>query len=450
MNIIIVGVGKVGASLIENFISEGHDVFVIDNNPQVVENIVNKYDVQGIVGSGIERDTLIEAGVQKADFFIACTSRDELNVLCSVLAKKIGAKYTVARVRTPEYFKEIQTLRRDLGIDLLINPEYRTAIEIANLLKYPSTKSVERFSSGKAIMVEFEVDKDSPMADKTIVGIAKEYRGRVLFAMVNRHGRAYIPKGDFVIKEEDKVFVISTDEEITAFCKSMHIFKRQAKSIFIIGGGMIAFYLANELRNGKASVKIIEKEYDKCRQLSDDLDGVNVVLGDGTDQDVLLEEGLAKSDACVLLTGNEEENVIISLYAQQIGVNKVITKVDRPTIMGMLNTLQLDSVVSPKNVIANHIIRFVRSRTAQNDTKINEFYKIGDGAEAFEFTVPEHFEDIDVPIKKLKIKRNVLIGGIIRNDEYVLPTGDDTLKVGDKVLVVTTMNGITGLSEIIG
>lgn len=450
MNIIIVGVGKVGASLIENFISEGHDVFVIDNNSQVVENIVNKYDVQGIVGSGIERDTLIEAGVQKADFFIACTSRDELNVLCSVLAKKIGAKYTIARVRTPEYFKEIQTLRRDLGIDMLINPEYRTAIEIANLLKYPSTKGVESFSSGKAIMVEFEVDKDSPMADKTIVGIAKEYRGRVLFGMVSRNGKAYIPKGDFVIKEEDKVFVISTEEEITAFCKSMHIFKRQAKSIFVVGGGMIAFYLAKELRSGKSSVKIVEKDPSKCNDLSSNLDGVNVVLGDGTDQDVLLEEGLAKSDACVTLTGNDEENVIVSLYAQQIGVNKVITKVDRPTIMGMLNTLELDSVVSPKNVIANHIIKFVRSRTVQNDSEINEFYKLSDGAEAFEFTIPEHFEDKNVPIKKIKIKRNVLIGGIIRNDEYILPTGDEVLMEGDKVLVVTTMTGITGLSEIIG
>ena len=403
MNIVIVGAGKVGASLVENFIAEGHDVLVVDSNPSVVESIVNKYDVQGIVGSGIERDTLIEAGTERADFFITCTSRDEFNVLCGVLAKKIGAKYTIARVRRPEYFKEIQTLRRDLGLDMLFNPEYRTAVEIANVLKFPSSKSVERFSSGKAIMVEFEIDKDNPMADKTIVGIAKEYRGKVLFAMVNRNGKVYIPKGDFVIREEDRVFVISTEEEITAFCKSMRIFKRQSKSIFMIGGGMIAFYLADLLRGTKSSIKIVENNVDKCNLLSESLEGVSIVYGDGTDQEVLLEEGLAKSDACVTLTGNDEENVVISMYAQQIGVNKVVTKVDRPTIMGMLSSLSLDTVVSPKNVIANHIIKFVRSRMVKTDSEMNEFYKLAGGAEAIEFTVTDKFEGQNVPIKKLKI-----------------------------------------------
>lgn len=450
MNILVVGAGKVGASLVENFIAEGHDVSVVDNDASVVEALVNKFDVQGFVGSGVERDTLIEAGADKSDFFIACTSRDELNVLCSVLAKKVGAKYTIARVRTPEYFNEIETLKRDLGIDMLFNPEYRTAIEIANLLKYPSSKSVESFSSGKAVMVEFEVDKDNQMADKTIIGIAKEYRGKVLFAMVYRNGKVYIPKGDFVIKEGDRVYVISTDTEITVFCKSMRIFKRQAKSVFIVGGGMIAFYLSKLLKESKSAIKIVEHNYDRCNELAEQLNGVNVVYGDATDEEVLLEEGLEKSDACVTLTGKDEENVIISMYAQQIGVDKVITKVDRPTIMGMLNTLSLDSVISSKNVIANHIIKFVRSRSVESDSEMNEFYKLDGGAEAIEFSVSETFEGLNVPIKNLKIKRNVILGGIIRNDEYILPTGDETLQIGDKVLAVTTLSGITMLSEIVG
>lgn len=448
MNIIVVGAGKVGASIIENFINEKHDVLVIDNNPSVVESLVNKYDVQGIVGSGIERDTLIESGVERADFFIACTSRDEMNVLCSVLAKKLGAKHTVARVRTPEYFNEIQTLRKDLGLDMIFNPEYDTSTEIANLLKFPSSKSVDTFSSGKAVMVEFEVEKDSVMADKTIVGIAKEGHGKVLIALVNRGGKRYIPKGDFVIKEEDRVFVISTEDEITSFCKSLKIFKRQAKNVIVIGGGMTAFYLAKGLASSKTKLKIIENDLDKCKNLVDVLDGVSVVYGNGTDEEVLLEEGLNNSDACIAITGNDEENVIVSLYAKQIGVPKVITKVVSPTITNMLSTLDLDSVISPKSVVANRIIKFVRSHQVLEGSGMNEFYKL-DGAEAIEFLVGENFNGLDTPIKNLKIKRNVLIGGIIRDDEYILPTGDDVIKVGDKLLIVTTITGVTSLSDIL-
>ena len=317
MNIIVVGAGKVGASLIENFITEKHDVLLVDKDASVVEALVNKYDVQGIVGSGIEKDTLIEAGVSKADFFIACTSRDEMNVLCSLLAKKLGAKHTVARVRTPEYYNELYALRGDLGIDMVFNPEFRTSIEIANMLKFPSSKSVESFSSGKVLMVEFDVDKDSLMADRTIVDIAKEGHGNVLFAMVNRGGKVYIPKGDFTIKEDDKVYIISTEAEITSFCKSLKIFKRHSRNVFVIGGGKISFYLAKRLKSSKAKIKIIENEFNKCKELIDSLDGVNVVYGDGMDEELLLEEGLQNCDACIAVTGHDEENVVISLYASK-------------------------------------------------------------------------------------------------------------------------------------
>ena len=449
MNIIVVGAGKVGASIIENFIAEKHDIIVVDNNPLVVEAFANKYDVQGVVGSGIDKKTLLDAGVDKADFFIACTSRDETNVLCGVLAKKLGARYTVARVRTPEYFSELDSLRADLGLDMIFNPEYRTAVEIANMLKFPSSKSVESFSDGKALMVEFDIDEDSLMADKTIMGIAKEGHGKVLFAMVNRGGKVYIPKGDFVVKEGDKVFVVSTEEEITDFCKSLKIFKRHSRNVFIIGGGMISHYLAKGLISSKSKVKIVENDLDRCKALSDNLDGVSVVYGNGTDEEVLLEEGLSKCDACIAVTGNDEQNVITSLYAKQIGVPKVITKVDSTTITNMLSTLDLDSVIMPKKVVSNHIIKFVRSHQVVKDSGMTEFYKLEGEAEAIEFSVNLNFDGLDVPIKKLKIKRNVLLCGIVRDGEYILPTGDQTIKVGDKILVVTTHAGITSLSEII-
>lgn len=451
MNIIIVGVGKVGASLIENFISEGHDVFVIDNNSQVVENIVNKYDVQGIVGSGIERDTLIEAGVQKADFFIACTSRDEMNILACVLARKLGAKRTIARVRDPEYFKEMANMREDLGLDYAFNPELTTAIEISQVLKFPSARNVEKFASGKARMVEFDILAGNPIANKSLKEISKEFGNNFLVGIVNRGENVYIPHGDFVIKEGDVVSIIASETEIIHFCKKIKIFKPRAKSVFIVGGGKIAYYLAQELSESGVSVKIMEKDEERAEELSALLSSATVILGDGTEQNLLEEESFKRMDACVTLTGMDEENVIISLFAKQSGVDKIITKVDRTSILNMVKQLGLDTVVSPRNVIANHIVRFVRAYQNVNvgDDGIDTLYRIGEQAEVVEFTTGENFVGKDKPLKDLSIKDNVLIGGIVRNGEFILPSGDSKIKVGDKVIVVTAEQQITELSKIL-
>ncbi len=451
MNLIILGAGKVGETLIGNFIKENHDITVVDIDSTTVQSVINRYDVQGIVGGGVERSVLLEAGVDKADFFIACTSRDEMNILSCILARKLGAKRTIARVRDPEYFKEMDNMREDLGLDFAFNPELATAIEIAQVLKFPSAKNVEEFATGRARMVEFDILSGNPIISKSLKEISKEFGNKFLVGIVKRGDKVFIPHGDFVIEEGDVVSIIASETEIIHFCKKIKIFKPRAKSVFIIGGGKISYYLAKELLDSGVSVKIIEKNEQRAEELSALLPSVTVILGDGTEQNLLKEESFDKVDACVTLTGMDEENVIISLFAKQSEVDKIITKVDRSSVLNMVKQLGLDTVVSPRNVIANHIVRFVRAYQNVNvgDDGIDTLYRIGEQAEAIEFTTGENFVGRDKPLKDLSIKDNVLIGGIVRNGEFILPSGDSKIKVGDRVIVVTAEQHITELSKIL-
>ena len=449
MNLIIIGVGKVGETLVSNFTNENHDVMVVDVDFEKVQSVVNRYDVNGVAGGGLERKVLLDAGVDKADFVIACTAQDEKNILCCVLARKLGAKYTIARVRDPEYFKEMESMKEDLGLDYLFNPELQSANEIAQVLKFPTAKSVESFANGKATMVEFDVEEGNPLIDKPLMQIAKEYGNDYLFAMVERGEEVIIPRGDFALKSGDCVYIIASEDALNAFAKKVKMFKRSAKSAFIIGGGKTAYYLAKELLDDGVSVKIVEKNEARANELSAELPKATVLLFDATDQEALEEEKMSDSDACVVLTGMDEENVIISLYAKEQGVNKVVTKVDRSSVINMVKQLGLDTVVSPRNVIANHIVRFVRAHQADTGNGINTLYKLHDKAEALEFTVGDNFTGIDVPLKNLGVKSGVLIGGIVREDEFILPSGETSLKIGDKVIVVTAVKQITELKQIL-
>lgn len=449
MNLVIVGAGKVGETLVESFIKENHDIVVLDTNAQRVNYLVNRYDVQGLVGSGVERGALIDAGIDNADFLIACTSRDEVNILCCVLARKLGAKRTIARVRDPEYFKEMENMREDLGLDYFFNPELRAAVEIAEILKFPSAKNVESFAGGRARMVELDISGENPVIGKTIAEISKEYGHKILFGMISRGENVIIPRGDVVLLSGDTVHIIGAESEIAKFSKKLKIYKPRAKSVFIIGGGKISYYLAKELISSGVSVKIAEKDQERATELSESLDKATVLVLDATEQETLDEENLKGADACVTLTGMDEENVIVSLYAKERGVDKVITKVDRPSVQTMVKTLGLDSVISPRTAIANHIIRFVRANKAASESGINTLYKLHEKVEAIEFTVSEEFKRVNVPIKNLNIESGVLIGGIVRGDEFILPSGDTVFCVGDRVIVVASGKNITTLGEVV-
>ena len=449
MDIVIVGAGKVGETLIGNLVHEKHNLAIVDSDYEIIKSVVNRYDVRGIVGGGLERNVLLDAGVDKADLLIACTSHDEMNILCCVLAKKIGVRSTIARVRDPEYSKEMENMRTDLGLDYSFNPELATALEIAQVLKFPSALSVESFAGGRTRMAEFEITDKNPLIGKNLYTISREYGNKILIGVVQRGDKIIVPHGDYVVEVGDLIHIIGDEQEIVSFCKKLKIFKRRAKSVFIIGGGKITYYLAQELLSSGVNVKIVEKDEARAEELSELLPKATILIGDGTYQEVLDEENLKRTDACITLTGMDEENIMISLYAKQSKVDKIVTKIDRPAILKLVETLGLGTVVSPRNVIANHIVRFVRAFSSAEDEGADTLYKIGNKAEALEFTVLDSFKGVNIPLKELTLKKSVLIGGIVRNNEFILPTGDSTLNEGDRVIVVSEAKQFTHLSQIL-
>ena len=448
MNIVILGAGKAGEKLVESLVKENHTITIVDEKSKSVENVLNRYDVMGVVGNGVKKSVLIEAGVPRADFFIASTSRDEVNIICCTLAKKLGVKYTVARVRNPEYYGEVDSIKEELGVDMTFNPEYETASEIAKILRSPFANSVESFAGGVASLAELNVIADNPLIGKAIVEVVKEYGTQVIYATVKRGDKAFIPLGDFVFEEGDVITIIAKDTEITNFCKKLHMFKMPSKSVFIIGGGKTAFYLAEQLIEGGLDVKIIEHNEARSLELSNALPNATVLFGDGSDSDLLVEEKVDKADACVTLTGIDEENAMISLYAKGLGVNKVVTKINRPSIIRMVKVLGLDSVVSPLELTSNKIIRFVRSRQYDFNGRVKKLYRISDKAEASEFKVSEGFPT-GIPLKSMKFKKQVLVGGVVRNGEFILPTGETTLELNDKIIVIAPARQITELADVL-
>ena len=449
MRLIIVGAGKIGATLVEKLSKENHDIVIVDKDAKIVEQIVNRYDVMGVCGGGADRMILEEAMVENADFVIACTSRDELNILCCMLAKKMGAAHTIARVRDPEYFMEMEYMKGELDLDMWFNPELRTAQEIAEILSFPSAINVETFADGAAVMVEVKIKKDNPMIGKSVMDINREFKLKALFSAVIRDNKVYIPRGDFIVLEGDVIHLTASERGITDFSKKTQTFRRRARSVFIVGGGKIAYYLAKELIARKVIVKIIEKDEARCEWLSEELPEATILHGDGTDHEVLDEEGIDKCNAVVTLTGMDEENVIVSLYALRKKVAKVITKVDRSTIGQMVSHLGLDSVLSPRTIIASSVVRFVREIASEGKARINQLYKIHDKVEALEFPVTASFGYKGIPLKELNIKKNYLVNGIVRDREFIIPTGDTVFMEGDKELVVTTEKNVNDLEYII-
>ncbi len=449
MKLVIVGAGKVGSTLVEKLSNEGHDVIIVDVCDKTVEHLVNKYDVKGVVGGGADRDVLQEAGIDSADFFISSTSRDELNVLSCMLAKKMGARMTIARVRDPEYYSAQDYMSKELGIDMLFNPELKTAEEIALILRYPTAISIDPFADGAVLMLQFLIKQDNPIVNMTVADIVKQYNAKILLSVVEREGEVHIPRGDFVIKTGDRVYVTAGANELSDFIKALQIYKKRAKSVFIVGGGKISYYLATQLLKDKVKVTIIDQDEERCKELSDLLSDAEILCGDGSDQEVLDEEDIASRDACVALTGIDEENVIISLYATTKQVPKVIAKVDRPTVAKMARQIGIDSALSPRNVIANHILRFIRANRTTKGNRMDSLYKIGDTAEAVEFSVTENCKFLDTPLRQLNINKDYLVNGIVRNNEFILPTGDSTLMIGDDVLIVSAKNTLMDLNDII-
>lgn len=452
MKIIIVGGGKVGKTIIESMLKEKHEVILVDNDPAVVGNVTNLYDVMGICANGTEYEKLLEAGADKADLFIAVTGSDELNMLSCFAAKKIGARHTVARVRNSEYnTASWGFMKQQLEISMAVNPEKLAAEAIYDILKLPSATKVESFTARSFEMIEIIVKKGSAIDGMTLVDLRKKFSEKFLVCVVQRENDVFIPNGTFKVLSGDKIGVMVTNDDAHSILKKFGYPAKEAKNIMLIGASKTALYLADMLIKGRSSVKIIEKDPEVCDIVCERLSSkASVVCGDGMSREILLEEGVDGLDALVTLTDRDEENILISFYALSKQVQKVIAKVNRNELSSISENLGLETTFSPKNIVADILVRYARAIGNSIGSKVETLYSLfGGNAEALEFNVEQDFEFAGVPIKKLETKPGILVAGITRGDEALIPGGDDCILSGDKVIVVAKGERLCNLSDIL-
>lgn len=451
MKIVIAGCGKIGKSIVESLVSEGHDILIIDSDSEVIEEITNVCDVMGICGNCVDSDILEEAKVETADIYIAVSGSDELNMLSCFLAKRMGAKNTIARIRTPEYNdRSLDVLKTDLELSVPINPERLAARELFNILKFPSAAKIETFSHRNMEMIEVRLKEGSALDGVKLMDIRQKFKAQVLVGCVQRGDEVYIPNGSFVLRGGDRIGVTAPHTELQKFFRGAGLFLRQAKDVMILGGSRIAYYLAEMLINIGTSVKIIDSDEKVCEALSDSLPKAVIINGDGAQQELLLEEGISTTDAFVSLTGLDETNILISMFAMMNKVPKVIAKINREELAPMAQKLGLDCIVSPKKIVSDVVISYARALQNSLGSNVETLYKLmDDKVEALEFNVREEAKVINVPLKDLKLRENILIIGIIRERKIITPAGDTEIFAGDRVVVITKNQGLRDLSDIL-
>lgn len=450
MKIIIVGDGKVGFTLAKYLSKENNDLVIIDNNLEALKKASDYLDVMTLKGNGLSTNILIEAGASEADLIIAATSRDEINMLCCLTAKKLGTKHTIARIRDPEYAQELSILKQELELDLCINPEQEAAAEIARIIKFPSASNVEAFARGRAEMIHFTVRAEDPIVGISLAKISSKYKDSILFCAIERNEEVFIPHGDFIINEDDDAYIIGEAKGIIAFFKSINRTVEKVKSVIIVGGSIISYYLTNMLNDAGIKVKIIEDDETRCRELSDSLSNALIIHGEGVDEDTLKEHGLEETGAFIALNDIDEENLFSALYATHMGVPKVIAKIDRFENNGIIRKLGLKSIISPKIITAFQIIRYVRALKNTMHSEFEALYQIvGDKAEALEFTATENTKFLNIPLKKLNLKKEILVAAIVRKDKIIIPKGNDWIEKSDSVIIVTKSAQYYNLNQIV-
>ncbi len=450
MNIIVVGIGKVGYTVAEQLSAEMHDVTVIDTNESVLSDTIEELDVQGIHGNGASRKVLVEAGIEECDLLIALTGVDETNLLCCLLANKLGANGTIARVRNPEYNEDIRLIKDTLGLTMSVNPEREAAEEIFRILRFPSAKNVDVFAKGKVELISFVVNSKCTLCGRAIKESFSKIGAKALICAIERKNEVLIPNGDTVIQEHDTVVLLAEPIEITPFFREINIPVTGVKNVMIIGGGKLAIYLATELERHNINTTIIEKNRETAEMLSELLPDANIICGDGTNRSLLIEEGLLDVDAVCCLTGIDEENILLSMYAKSVTPEtKTITKVNKISFQEVIRSLDLGSVIYPKYITANLILQHVRARKNNIGNNVETLYKIIDNkVEALEFHVSYDSSLINQTLEELTLKNNVIIGCINRKGRVFIPHGKDTLKADDTVIVVTTIAGLSDLDDI--
>lgn len=452
MKIIIVGCGKVGMTIAEQLCKENNDVVVIDQKYEKVQNISNALDIMGVVGSGSSHSVQMEAGIEDADLLIAVTGSDELNLLCCLIAKKAGnGCQAIARVRSPEYNQELQFIQEELGLAMVLNSEMAAAMEMARVLRFPSAIKVETFAKGHVELLQFRIAENSVLDNMRVADMGGTIRCSVLVCAVVRGEEVVIPDGNFVLKQRDVVSIVATPKMASQFFKKIQVQTNQVKNAMIVGGSRTAYYLAKQLLTMGIKVKIIDKDRETCERLSDLLPQATIICGDGTNYDLLMEEGISHADSFLALTGLDEENVLLSLFVRdKYKKVKVITKVNNTTFDQVINKMDLDSIVYPKYVTAEYILRFVRAMKNSMGSNVETLYRLVENRmEALEFVIRNHSAVLNVPLKELHLKKNLLIACIYRNGIPITPNGQDAIMLGDTVIVVTTSNGLNGIDDIL-
>ena len=452
MRILVVGDGKLGHTLAEHLAKEGHDVVIVDRSDEVLQRSEDTLDVMCVKGNGANATTLMDAGADKADIIIAATAGDETNMLCCLIAKRLGAKYAIARIRDPDFNESLNILQRELDIDMAINPERATAQEISRLIRFPFANNIESFAKGRVEMVEFRAQEKDVVVGYPLKVLARKLQGlpQVLYAAVEREGRVLIPNGDFVIHAGDRVHVAADMVTITAYFRFLGKNSLRVKNVMLLGGGRISYYLARMIAPMGVHVHMIEINEQKANMLSESLPEVNVIHGDGTDQELLEQEGLKQMDAFVALCDRDEENLMAGLFAVAQGVPKVIVKNNRVAYADIINAMGLDSIISPKSITCANILRYVRARANGMGTKVEKLYRLMEGkAEALEFIARASDPYIGIPLRDLSVRPGTLVAVIVRHGKVIVPFGNDHIESGDSVVIIACQSGIGDLNEVI-
>ncbi len=450
MHIIIVGCGNVGSTIVEKLSKEGHNITVIDTKSEAIKNITINYDVMGYVGNGAGYSIQKEAGIEEADLMIAVTDSDELNLLCCLIAKKAGGCHTIARVRNPVYSREISFIKEELGLSMVINPEDAAAMEIARILKFPSAIKIDTFAKGRVELVKYRIEEGSVLCDQALKNISSKLKCDVLVCTVERGEDVYIPDGNFILRAKDEISVVGTVKNGMLFFKKLGVPRARAKNAFIVGGEETAYYLAKQLISIGISVKIVEKDRARCEELSELLPQATLIYGDGTDKDLLMEEGLPQAESFVALTNFDEENIMLSLYVKSISKAKLITKVHRISYDELIGGMELGSIIYPKYITAESIVKHVRALHNSIGSNIETLYRMNnDRVEALEFIVKEDSPVVGIPLLEQNLKPNILICCINHKGNIITPGGQSKISVGDTVVIVTTTTGLHDIKDIL-
>ena len=450
MRIVIVGDGKVGITLTQRLALEGHDLVIIDHNRRVLQETAAKYDVIGIVGNGASLKTQQEAEVEKADLLIAASSADEVNLLCCILAKKLGVKRSIARVRNPEYTEQLALLKKDLGLSMTINPELAAANEMLNLIHFPAALKRETFAKGRAEIIELKLNKGNILCGKFLRELYPLTKLHVLVCAVERGNEVFIPSGDFQLRTGDSIYVTGTYRNLAAFVQKLDFAEKKIRNVMLVGGSRIAYYLARALLAEDYNVKILEMDAKRCEELAADLPGAQIIHADGTQTEVLDAEGIEDADAFITMTDLDEVNIVLSMYAKQLGVYKVITKINRMEYDDLATRMEVESIVTPKDIVCNDIVAYVRAMENTSISSVLSLHRlVQDKVEALEFSVTDRTRHLEVPLKDLPIKPGILLACISRSGRIIIPGGNDVLRQEDTVVIVTTSDRMySNLNEI--